>query len=110
MATALCAAAIRRSHARFPAASAASVLARLVAHTPEASAALLEHRQPSRRALQDVRALRGWRARTAYLAGHLFPPADYMRRRYAPDSRAPLAWLYAARILRGAPRWLRPAR
>ena len=102
--------ALGRSQACFPTSVGAAILAALRGDDSEPSAALLRSLAPSHAALLDVRALPGWRARTAYLAGHLFPPSDYMRRRYAPDSRAPLAWLYARRILRGAPHWLRLAR
>ena len=102
----VCGTALRRSHERFPSAASAVLVATLGCDEPEPSAALLDRRGPSAQALLDVRALRGWRARTGYMAGHLFPPSDYMRRRYAPGSRAPLPWLYAARIIRGARKWI----
>ena len=102
----VCETALRRSHGRFPSDGSADLVATLGRAEPEPSAALLDHRGPSAQALLDVRALRGWRVRTGYMAGHLFPPSDYMRRRYAPGSRAPLPWLYAARIIRGARKWI----
>ena len=105
--TTLLAAALGKAHARFPSAASAALLARLPQDRSEPSAALLDHHGAARQALLDLRALRTWHGRRAYLAAHLFPPPDYMRRRYAPDSRAPLAWLYARRILRGAGKWLR---
>jgi hypothetical protein len=58
----------------------------------------------------DLRSLPTWRERTRLLREHLFPSEEYMRRRYAPGSRAPLAWLYAVRIARGAVPWLRSRR
>ena len=103
--TTVLAAALARSHARFPSAASGALLARLPGDESEPSAALLGHRGAAGQALLDVRALRTWRGRRAYLAAHLFPPPDYMRRRYAPGSQAPLAWLYARRIIRGARRW-----
>lgn len=104
--TALCAAAVRASQAAFPSATGAAVLAALGNPQAEPSAALLLPRSPSAQAWMDVRALNGWRARATYLAGHLFPPAAYMRTTYAPASAAPLAWLYARRIVTGARKWL----
>jgi len=53
----------------------------------------------------DLRALPGWRARARLIAGHLFPPAGYMRNTYAPSSHAILPWLYAARFVRGLRGW-----
>ena len=101
------ASALRRAEDRFPSRNGSAILAALTCDESEPSAALLDRRAPSEIALMDLRALRGWRARTSYVAGHLFPPPDYMRRRYAPDSSAPLSWLYATRILSGARKWFR---
>jgi hypothetical protein len=52
-----------------------------------------------RAALSDVRAMSSWRDRARVAAEHLLPPAEYMRATYAPDSRAPLAWLYVKRVM-----------
>lgn len=98
--------ALRRAQARFPSRQGTVILDAIHGDDSEPSAALLDRRSPSETALMDVLTLRGWRARASYLAGHLFPPSDYMRRRYAPNSRAPLAWLYATRILSGARKWI----
>ena len=100
------ASALRRAEARFPSPQGRAILDAIEEDDAEPSAALLDRPTPCRSALMGLRALRSWRARTSYLAGHLFPPSDYMRRRYAPDSRAPLSWLYAMRILTGARKWL----
>ena len=99
-------AALARAHAHFPSAASAALLARLPGDESEPSAALLATRGAAAQALLDVRALRSWSSRRAYVAAHLFPPAEYMRRRHAPHSTAPLAWLYAARIVRGAKKWI----
>lgn len=56
--------------------------------------------------LSDVAALTRWRDRAHLVREHLFPPPDYMKRVYAPASRAPLGWLYAQRAWRGARRWM----
>jgi hypothetical protein len=56
--------------------------------------------------LDDLRALPDWRGRLRVVRSHMFPPARYMREIYAPRSRAPVAWLYAVRAVRGARRWL----
>ena len=98
---------LSRMHTRFPTPAAAALVAALPFDASEPSVALLQDRPPAEQALLDVKALRSNRARAAYIAGHLFPPADYMRRRYAPGSRAPLAWLYVARMAAGAAKWCR---
>ena len=98
--------ALRRAEARFPSRQGTTILDSIHDDDSEPSAALLDRRSLSETAFMDLRALRGWRARASYLAGHLFPPSDYMRRRYAPNSRAPLSWLYATRILSGARKWM----
>ena len=104
--TAVCLAAIRAAERAFPTAAGAQLLRDLSPAADEPSAVLLNHRTPSSQAWMDIRALRTWRARAAYVAGHLFPPAAYMRLTYAPLSRAPLPWLYARRIFAGARRWV----
>jgi hypothetical protein len=57
--------------------------------------------------LDDLRVLRGWRARLTLLKEHLFPDSIYMRRTYARGSSAPLLWLYCRRIVTGAAKWFR---
>ena len=104
--TTLCAAAIGAVEAEFPTAAGARFLREVSPDPHEPSAALLRSRTPAAQAWMDVRALRTWRARASYVAGHLFPPSEYMRATYAPESRAPLAWLYACRIIAGARKWL----
>jgi hypothetical protein len=56
--------------------------------------------------MSDLQALAGWRDRLRLLRQHAFPPPQYMREVYAKSSRAPLAFLYARRVVRGARRWL----
>ena len=72
-----------------------------------ATAAFLK---PNRRyvevVLGDLRALPSWRDRVRLLGQHVFPPAVYMRHRYAPTSSAPLPVLYLRRALHGAWKWL----
>jgi hypothetical protein len=46
--------------------------------------------------------LPGWRQRVSFLREHLFPPADYMTRKYCPSSSLMLPALYAWRVLAGA--------
>ena len=55
----------------------------------------------------DMAALSGWRLRASLLREHLFPPASYMRRRYAGWPPALLPVAYVHRMVLGAPRWLR---
>jgi hypothetical protein len=73
----------------------------------EVTAAYLDARRPHALVvLDDLRALPDWRGRLRVVRSHMFPPARYMREIYAPRSRAPVAWLYAVRAVRGARRWL----
>jgi putative nucleotidyltransferase-like protein len=82
--------------------------ARLIgAQEREPTAAYLVDRSKAAVVLDDLRALRSWRARWRLMSEHLFPGAEYMRTIYAPSSRAPLAWLYTARFVAGAAVWLR---
>jgi hypothetical protein len=53
-----------------------------------------------------VRAMRSIGQALKLARQHVLPPADYMREVYAPASSAPLPWLYARRVWRGARRWL----
>jgi hypothetical protein len=109
--SAVCRTGLARAAARFATVVPRRVLDSLVpaadAAGPEASAAYLaRHRRPVDNFLADVRALPGWTARLQLVREHLFPPRRYMHDVYAPDSRAPLALLYARRVVRGARRWL----
>jgi hypothetical protein len=81
--------------------------AALGAEGPTLTAAYLGGSSQAGMLAADLRALPSWRDRLRLLREHLLPPAEYMRRRYAPGSRAPLAWLYLRRIVRGAVPWLR---
>jgi hypothetical protein len=72
----------------------------------EPTAAFVSQRGSLHVLRSDLRALSGWRARLRLLREHLFPSADYMTRVYAPASVAPLPWLYARRVWRGARKWL----
>lgn len=59
--------------------------------------------------VSDLKALPGWRERLRLLREHVFPPADYIRRRYGVSSTLALPVLYAHRFFTGALKWLRPA-
>jgi len=65
----------------------------------EPTAALIQPRRWWSTLHMDLRAVPRWTDRVRLLAGHAFPPAAYMRSTYAPDSRAPLGWLYARRLV-----------
>jgi hypothetical protein len=67
--------------------------------------------------VSDLKALPGWRQRLRLLREHLFPPADYMRRRYGGFGTRHrtfgIDWLllpalYAHRCVTGAWKWLQP--
>ena len=70
----------------------------------EPTAAYLEARSQADAVLADLRSL-GWQDRLRLMREHILPGADYMRRRYAPDSHLPLVALYVLRMGRGARRW-----
>jgi hypothetical protein len=74
------------------------------AATTEPSAVLIQPRRWWTTLHMDLRAVPRWSDRVRLLAGHAFPPAAYMRSTYAPDSRAPLGWLYARRFVRAVTR------
>lgn len=98
---AVCVSGIAPAEALFGTAIATELLARLrAAAGGEPSAAWLRPRGRLRRIVLDLRALTSWPARAQLVAGHLFPPAAYMRATYAPSSHAPMAWLYLRRLLR----------
>jgi hypothetical protein len=59
--------------------------------------------------VSDLKALPGWRERLRLLREHVFPPAEYIRRRYGVSSSLALPVLYAHRFLTGAVKWMRPA-
>ena len=69
------------------------------------TAAHLEHRRHVSTVIDDFKRLPGWRLRLRLARQHLLPPATYMRQVYAPASRAPLAFLYTVRAMKGARRW-----
>jgi putative nucleotidyltransferase-like protein len=70
----------------------------------EPSRAYLSAPSRVRQLTVDVWALRGWRERLTLVREHAFPPATYIVQ--SASSRAPLPWLYATRIVRGASQWI----
>jgi hypothetical protein len=104
----ICARGLRLAAERLGTAVPAGLLARLEAgpeHEP--SMVFLDPRvRKIDLLLDDVRLLRGWRARFALVKEHLFPHPAYMRRTYSDGSPAPMWWLYARRIAAGALKWL----
>ena len=79
-----------------------------VAGSREISAAYLRPRRMITVVWDDLRVLPTWRERLRLIRDHMFPPAEYMRQLYAPDSTAPLALLYGLRLIRGVGKWLSP--
>jgi putative nucleotidyltransferase-like protein len=71
----------------------------------EPSRAYLSAPSNVRQLALDLRALRRWRERLVLLKEHAFPPASYLIQ--TSNARAPLPWLYATRIARGAWKWFR---
>lgn len=63
-----------------------------------ASAYLLASRQMGR-AWQDLRAIRGWRRKLAYVAARALPSESFMRAKYPQLERSPLALLHMRRII-----------
>lgn len=56
-------------------------------------------------ALDDFRALRGWRDRGRLIREHLWPPASFMRAQYGHAPRVTLPALYLHRIVSGGAKW-----
>ncbi len=71
----------------------------------EPTRAYLKSPAPLTQLWLDLQALPTWRDRTSLVREHLFPPASYMKASSTP--RTPLAWAYAARLVRGACSWIR---
>lgn len=97
----LCGSMIQEAYDAFHHPRAADLARRLSAEgAAEPSAVLIHPRRWWTTLHMDLRAVPRWSDRVRLLAGHAFPPAAYMRSAYAPDSRAPLGWLYARRFMR----------
>jgi hypothetical protein len=92
----------------FPTAIPDRVRAALDGKGAELTAAYLTPRSKAREVADDLRALSSWRDRARLMREHLFPPAAYMRQKYAPLSTAPLPLLYLVRFCRGARKWCDP--
>jgi hypothetical protein len=97
----ICIAAIEPAESLFGTPAAGKLLAPLRrAAGREPSAALLVPGGRLQQIGRDLRAVPSWSQRARLVAGHMFPPAAYMRATYAPSSTAPMAWLYLRRLLR----------
>jgi Uncharacterised nucleotidyltransferase len=59
--------------------------------------------------ISDLQTLPSWGARAQLVYEHLFPPADYMLRRYGTTRRSRLPALYIHRVVTGGWRWIRQA-
>jgi hypothetical protein len=81
-------------------------LRRTDAVAAEVTAGYLEARPQAEALVDDLRTLESWTDRVRLVGEHVFPPADYMRRVYAPSSSVPLPLLYVWRFVRGARKWL----
>jgi hypothetical protein len=101
---AVCRAAIEPAVTAFGGSAGAAILERLYAGEDEPSAALLRPQGRLAELGMDVRLLTRWSDRARLIAGHLVPPAAYMRETYAPASRAALTRLYVRRLVRGVTR------
>ena len=107
--TAVCMRSLQRTDALFPGTTPSWVwdAARVATQADvELSEGYLTERSQAQLMLDDLRALPRWRDRARLIGQHVFPPASFMRRTYAPSSRAPLLVLYGLRFIRGATRWL----
>ena len=90
---------------RFAAPVPDDVMRRLAAAEGREAAPLKTRRRHIQIVWSDFRTL-AWPDRFRMAVQHLFPPSQYMRDVYAPDSAAPLPVLYAQRMVRGAVKWL----
>jgi hypothetical protein len=107
---AVCARGLELAAARFRTLGAADLIAALrllPGRRPEPSAQFLGGLRQVDVLRTDLSTLRGWRARLALVAEHLFPPAAYMRSAYPRCPAAALPLAYVFRIVWGAPKWFR---
>ena len=98
---AVCLDGLRAAQAHFGTALPDAVVASLAKPGPrEVSAG---HLKPGRwrKHVVDLRALTGWRQRLQLLREWVFPPAEYMLRKYGTTARALLPWLYLRRLVTG---------
>lgn len=110
---AVCAAALASAKARFGTRLPAELESFLehAAESREPSAVFLESgRRQVDLLASDLDALGSWRARVALVRQHLFPSPQYLLKKYGRTNRVWLPLLYACRIIRGLPRWLRSQR
>jgi hypothetical protein len=107
---AVCRQSLTRTMQTFATAVPSDLLARLQPRARAAAEPTAVYLQPHRRHVEhvvsDLRALPTWTRRWRLVREHAFPPAQYMRKTYAPASAAPLPILYARRAIRGARKWL----
>ncbi len=107
--TTVCRAALARAHRDFGTSTPRAIAQALAAASPAeepTGAYLSPGGRHAGRVWRDLRALPTWRDQSHLVRQHLFPPAAYMRKVYAPSSGAPLTWLYARRVVAGAQKWL----
>ena len=71
------------------------------------STLLTPGRRPVDQLTADLRALERWPQRLRFLREHVFPAREYMFARYGTRRSSSLPWLYARRIVAGAPKWFR---
>jgi hypothetical protein len=98
---AVCVDGLRAAHARFGTALPDAVVASL--SKPGSREVSAGHLKPGRwrKHIVDLRALPGWRQRLQLLREWVFPPAEYMLRKYGTTARALLPWLYLRRVVTG---------
>lgn len=64
------------------------------------------HRDQLQDALDDLRALSGWRDRARLLREHLVPPVPFIRAKYGAAPAVVLPLLYAHRVIAGGVMWM----
>lgn len=64
------------------------------------------HRDQLQDAVDDFRALSGWRDRMRLLREHLLPPVSFMRAKYGATPTVVLPALYAHRVMSGGVKWM----
>jgi hypothetical protein len=104
---ALCAAGLMRAVECFGTPLPEVFLATLLQGSEKDPSAVYLRSGPLGMALEELRSLPDWGSRGRYVKEHLYPPADYMLRKYGRSSRAWLPLLYAHRALRGLTKRLR---
>ena len=105
---ALCLDALHTTQQRFNTPLPAAVMAALAANGPPELSAHLLRSSRWRSSLADLRALPGWKQRVRLIGEWVFPPSNYMLRKYKTRNKHTLPLLYLRRLAGGIAKATQP--